>query len=277
MSGHRIGLVGLDIDGTLLNSAGRITPRTKQAIAAALERGCAVAAATGRPWSGLPEEFVSIPGVRWAVTANGASLVDLDAGQVVLRHWMSREDWFYAWDITAGFDRVMDLFLDGSGFSGAAALQRAEDWAPPGMADYIRASRRAVEDVQALARRCPRIEKANLFFTDPAQRQRAWRRLEESGRFEVSASNAVGIEVNAKGVDKAVGLLELGRRLGLGPENILACGDSGNDLPMLRAVGAGVAMGNASPEAKAAARFVTDSNDADGVAKAIERFVLAEG
>lgn len=75
MSGHRIGLVGLDIDGTLLNSAGRITPRTKQAIAAALERGCVVAAATGRPWSGLPEEFVSIPGVRWAVTANGASLV----------------------------------------------------------------------------------------------------------------------------------------------------------------------------------------------------------
>ena len=48
MSGHRIGLVGLDIDGTLLNSAGRITPRTKQAIAAALERGCAVAASLSK-------------------------------------------------------------------------------------------------------------------------------------------------------------------------------------------------------------------------------------
>ena len=277
MSGLGIRLVGLDIDGTLLNSAGQLTPRTEQAIRACIAAGCLVVPASGRPWGGLPKAFTSIPGVDWAVTANGATLVDLAAGQVAERRWMSREDWFYAWDITAGFDRVMDLFLDGSGFSGAAALQRAEDWAPPGMADYIRASRRAVEDVQALARRCPRIEKANLFFTDPAQRQRAWRRLEESGRFEVSASNAVGIEVNAKGVDKAVGLLELGRRLGLGPENILACGDSGNDLPMLRAVGAGVAMGNASPEAKAAARFVTDSNDADGAAKAIERFVLAEG
>ena len=274
MSGYHIGLVGLDIDGTLLNSAGQITPRTRQAIAAALEQGCAVAAATGRPWSGLPNEFVTIPGICWAVTANGATLVDLAAGRVAERRWMSREDWFYAWDLTAGFDRVMDLFLDGWGYSDEAKLERAQDWAPPGMAGYLRASRRAVEDVCAFARRQAAIEKANLFFPDPAQRREAWRLLEESGRFEVSASSAVGIELNAKGVDKAQGLFALGRRLGIEPAFIMACGDSGNDLPMLRRAGVGVAMGNASFEAKAAARFVTDTNDNDGVAKALERFVL---
>ena len=168
----------------------------------------------------------------------------------------------------------MDLFLDGWGYSDRAKLARAEEWAAPGMADYIRRSRRSVEDVHALACRHREIEKANLFFTCPAQRREAWRLLEESGRFEVSTSSAVGIELNAKGVDKAEGLFALGRRLGLEPARIMACGDSGNDLPMLRRAGAGVAMGNAAPEVKAAARFVTDSNDNDGVAKALERFVL---
>ena len=274
MSGLGIRLVGLDIDGTLLNSAGQLTMRTEKAIRACIAAGCHVVPASGRPWGGLPGAFTAIPGVDWAVTANGATLVDLAAGQVAERRWMSREDWFYAWDLTAGFDRVMDLFLDGWGYSDEAKLERAQDWAPPGMAGYLRASRRAVEDVCAFARRQAAIEKANLFFPDPAQRREAWRLLEESGRFEVSASSAVGIELNAKGVDKAQGLFALGRRLGIEPAFIMACGDSGNDLPMLRRVGVGVAMGNASFEAKAVARFVTDTNDNDGVAKALERFVL---
>lgn len=274
MSGLGIRLVGLDIDGTLLNSAGQLTMRTEQAIRACIAAGCLVVPASGRPWGGLPKAFTSIPGVDWAVTANGATLVDLAAGQVAERRWMSREDWFYAWDLTAGFDRVMDLFLDGWGYSEAAKLERAEDWAPPGMAGYLRSSRRSVENVHTFAGQQAAIEKANLFFTHPAQRLEAWRLLEESGRFEVSASSAVGIELNAKGVDKAEGLLALGRRLGIQPAFIMACGDAGNDLPMLRRAGVGVAMGNAAPAVKSAARFVTDTNDNDGVAKALERFVL---
>ena len=69
----------------------------------------------------------------------------------------------------------------------------------------------------------------------------------------MSASSAVGIELNAKGVDKAEGLLALGRRLGIEPAFIMACGDAGNDLPMLRRAGVGVAMGNAAPAVKSAA------------------------
>lgn len=274
MNDLNIRLVGLDIDGTVLDSARRVTPRTVEAIRACIGAGCLVAPASGRPWIGLPKEFTSIPGVDWAVTANGATLVDLAAGRVAERRWMSREDWIFAWDVTAGFDRVMDLFLGGWGYSSAAQLERAEEWSPPGMAQYIRASRRPVEDVHALAMEQDVIEKANLFFTDPAQRQKAWQLLEASGRFEVSYSSSVGIELNAKGADKAEGLLALGRRLGIPPAQIMACGDSGNDLPMLRRVGVGVAMGNAAPGIKAAARFVTDTNDNDGVAKALERFVL---
>ena len=80
------------------------------------------------------------------------------------------------------------------------------------------------------------------------------------------------IEVNALGVNKGIGLLKLGELLGIKREEIMACGDGMNDLEMIREAGLGVAMANAVQEVKDAADFVTDSNEKDGVAKAIEMF-----
>lgn len=271
---YDIKLVGLDIDGTLLNSAGRLTPRTKAAIVAALQKGCRVIPATGRPFSGLPAAFTGIPGVDWAVTANGATVFSLPEGRVWHKRWLPAAAWFEVWQATDRFDRVMDLFVDGSGYNSAAVLAAAEDWAPPGMAEYMRFSRRPVQDVYALAETLPEIEKTNLFFKDPAQRAEAWAMLEADGRFEVCTSSQNGIELSAKGATKAAGLLGLAEHLGLDAGQVMACGDSGNDIPMLRAAGVGVAMGNASQQVKAHAAYVTDTNDRDGVAKALERFVL---
>ena len=75
------------------------------------------------------------------------------------------------------------------------------------------------------------------------------------------------------GVDKGRALCLLGSEWGIAPEEIAAIGDSDNDLAMLRAVGCPVAMGNASDEVKAAATMVTDSNDREGVAKAIRKLI----
>ena len=83
------------------------------------------------------------------------------------------------------------------------------------------------------------------------------------------------VEVNAAGVDKGTGMLRLGRLLGIRPGEIMTCGDGNNDLPMIRAAGLGVAMGNAIDEVKQAADYITCTNDEDGAAKAIERFALS--
>ena len=85
------------------------------------------------------------------------------------------------------------------------------------------------------------------------------------------------IEVNAAGVNKGSGLVELGKRLGIEREEIMAFGDGDNDEPMLREAGFGVAMANAEEKVKATADYITGSNEEDGVAKAIERFVLEGG
>ena len=84
------------------------------------------------------------------------------------------------------------------------------------------------------------------------------------------------LQVMAADVDKASALLAVARHLGVEAPNVMAIGDNANDLGMIRWAGLGVAMGNASADLLAWADHVTDHNDADGVAKAIERFVLAE-
>ena len=82
------------------------------------------------------------------------------------------------------------------------------------------------------------------------------------------------MEINAPGVTKGNGLKTLADTLGLAMNQVMACGDSGNDLAMIQAAGYGIAMGNATPDVLAAARYVTDDNNHDGVAKAIETYVL---
>ena len=108
------------------------------------------------------------------------------------------------------------------------------------------------------------------------EREQAWQELKRFDSLELVGSLKYNIEINAAGVNKGKGLLELGEILGISREEIMAFGDGDNDIAMLREVGFGVAMENADEEVKAVADYVTGSNDEDGVAKAIARFVLGE-
>ena len=98
--------------------------------------------------------------------------------------------------------------------------------------------------------------------------------LEEIPGLVLTGSLGNNIEINAQGIDKGIGMIELGHRLGIDRDEIMACGDGDNDLEMLKAVGFGVAMGNAEESVKAVADYVTDTNEEEGVAKAVEKFAL---
>ena len=114
-----------------------------------------------------------------------------------------------------------------------------------------------------------------MLFCDMSRRAAAWNEFEQTGLFELSGGIPTNIELNAKRRGQGGrALLALAERLGFSRGQTMACGDASNDLAMLRAAGLGVAMGNATPEAVAAADVQTDTNNNDGVAKAIRRWVL---
>ena len=155
-----------------------------------------------------------------------------------------------------------------------ATGRTAARFVPENLRAYVLNTRQVVPDLRAfIAGQARGIEKLTVFFLSEDERRRAWAEVAALG-VDVVSSLPLNMEVNAAGVDKGAGLLALAGALGLSADALMAIGDGGNDTAMLRAAGLGVAMGNAFPEVKAAADFITADNNADGAARAVERFIL---
>ena len=91
MKKKEIKIVGLDLDGTLLTDKKELLPYTKNVIGEALQNGTVVLVATGRPWTGVPEELRELQGMDYALTANGARIIETRTGKVLEEHLLSKE------------------------------------------------------------------------------------------------------------------------------------------------------------------------------------------
>lgn len=278
---HRIKMVGLDLDGTLLTDRKEITPWTKRVIEQAIQEGVVVLVSTGRPWMGVPEELRTFPGMRYALTSNGARILDVHNGdaRVLEEHLLSPKSAKKALEICGKYDTLQEIYFDGQGYAPADKMAHVERYHKnPIMWDYMRRTRIPVDDIFGLLEKENRgLDKVQALFADMGERQRAWEELEQEADLELVGSLKYNIEINAQGVNKGTGLVNLGRLLGIRREEIMACGDGDNDTVMLREAGFGVAMGNAEEQVKEAADYITLTNEEEGVAEAIERFVLKGG
>lgn len=271
-----IRLIAVDLDGTVLNDRKQLTPRTAAALTEAAARGVEIVPATGRTAAGLPAELLALPGVHYAITSNGARMMDLASGRAVRELYLARETALAAFDILARYDCVTDLFQDGRGYTTEANRAASYRFVPDNLRDYVLNTRTVLPDLRAFIASQERgIEKLTIFFLDEDERRRAWAEVAALG-VDVVSSLPLNMEINAAGVDKGAGLLALAEQLDLPASALMACGDGGNDTAMVAAAGLGVAMANAFPEVKAAARYVTASNNEDGVARAVETFVLGK-
>lgn len=271
-----IRLIALDLDGTVFDDEKRISPRTLAAIRAALDRGIDVIPATGRNAAGVPAEFLHMPGVRFALTSNGASVVVLATGKSIVRLPFAAAMARKALATVRPFGGALGLFVGGDCYSDPAGTAEALATCPPALLPYIKASRRVVEDLDALiAARPDEVEKFSILYPDTATRDAALSAVTAAcPGIEATSSIPNNLELNAPGVNKGRGLLALADFLGLAPGQVMACGDSGNDLAMIEMAGLGVAMGNATPDVLAAADAITLDNNHDGVAAAIETYAL---
>ncbi len=115
------------------------------------------------------------------------------------------------------------------------------------------------------------------FATEDTDRLKLVRdRLEDWGIFEITNSNLTNLELNPKGISKASGIMEVCNLLGIKMQEVIAMGDSQNDMTMIKEAGLGIAMGNAQDAVKLAADTITATNQEDGVAKAIQKYIFGE-
>lgn len=275
----QIKMVGLDLDGTLLNSKKELTPYTKEVIAKAIEKGVHVLVATGRPFTGVPKELREFPGMRYALTSNGARILDTATGELLIEQLLSRESAKKTLEITGKYDTLQEIYFDGQGYAEREKLDHVERYHhDPNMWEYVRSSRIPVPDVMELLNsKEQELDKVQALFADMEERRAAWKELSECKDLNLVSSLKYNIEINAAGVNKGKGLIALGELLGIKREEIMAIGDGDNDIEMITEAGVGVAMGNAEEPVKRNADYVTGTNDEDGAAQAIVRYVLEGG
>ena len=246
---HKIKMIGLDLDGTLLTDKKELTVRTREVLAKAIRSGIVVLVATGRPWMGVPEELREFPGMDYALTSNGARIIDTRTGNVIEEHLLSVKSAKKALEICRKYDTLQEVYFDGQGYAPAEKMEFVERYHKnPNMWEYMRKTRIPVDDIFELVDRENRgLDKTQALFADMSERKRAWEELARHEDLELVGSLRYNIEVNAAGVNKGTGLVNLGSRLGIKREEIMAFGDGDNDTVMLKEVGFGVAMANGEP------------------------------
>lgn len=240
-----IKLVALDMDGTLLNKKGEISEANRQAINTAQEKGIAVVLSTGRSIGTSREHADSLELTSYLVTVNGSEIWDHQR-QLVERNLVDTELIQWMWELTKQHQTKF------------WAISTDRSWHNEMPEDLF--------SVEWL--------KFGFNIDDDTTRELIKQELEAKGEFELSNSTLKNIEVNPVGINKAKGLRMVCSRLGIDMKNVMAVGDSMNDLAMIKEAGIGVAMGNAQEIVKASADWITSTNEEDGVAKAIHKWVI---
>ena len=271
-----IRLIALDLDGTVFNEKKEITLTVRSAIADAILHDIIVMPATGRPEAGLPEEFLSIPGVKYALTSNGARIIDIHTKKAVYEDLMPLSDGLDILDYLENLGFIPDVYVDGEVFVEQTAYEEVlRTFDLGGLLPYFKKSRQPVEHLRSfIEKKGKKIEKINLMIQDMDRKQQITEELRHLTPFCIASGLPINIEITSPTVNKGAAILNFASQLGIRREQIMACGDAGNDIDMIRTAGLGVAMGNASEEIKAAADFITKSNEEDGVAFAIRKFCL---
>ncbi len=273
-------VLALDIDGTLLNSRREVSARNRAAIAAAGEAGVRVALVTGRRYPAAKRIADLLPG-RPALVLHNGGLVMEESVAIRVRP-LARHSAIAVLSFAkrVGADPVVHFGHAGEG------LLYVENASPSHtlLAYYLSRSHpdvRVVESLEAAVAASEDDPLQVMFGGSMGEMSELAVAIEERG-FEISALRTVYpkddlslIDIVAPTVDKSEALAFLCARWGVAINEVLAIGDNWNDRQMLLAAGKGCVMGNADPQLQALGLEVVPGNDEDGVAWAVERFVLA--
>ena len=271
-----IKLIGLDLDRTTLNNEGKISERTKQALEEAANKGVHVVVATGRSFHSMPEDVYHVNGLEYTANSNGAEIRELKTGETIYANYIAPEAVKAAYDYLKEKDFMIEVFTDGRAYIQSDEYEAIRSGANPFRArDYVMKTRTPIDDIfKCMLDWQDKIENINIFFKTDEDKNATYLDLINIPNATITSSMPDNLEIGGKTTSKATALMYLADKFNIKKEEIMCCGDSPNDGEMLKLAGTAVAVANASDEIKELANYHTDTNDNDGVAKAIENLVL---
>ena len=270
----RYRLLALDVDGTVAGKDRLVSPAVRTAVAAAQALGVSVTLATGREFRSASRFARDLGLSAPLICSQGAVIKDCVTLDVL--HYVPLSGTLAAEAITllhdadvcviASIDDKLHILRDGPAF---ASFGRR--WGTPDPAHVVIAP-----NLAEIIHQTPPTKV--MFFGDPpiVDRELA-RMIDHFGKaLEFVRSDVTVGEMIAPGLSKGIALATLADTLGVARDQVIAIGDEENDVAMLQWAGLGLAMGNAPDSVKRIAHAVIPSVDEDGVAWAIDRYILGE-
>lgn len=261
----------LDLDGTLTNKKKEITEHTRETLIRAQEAGIKIVLASGRPTYGimpLARQLELDKYEGYILAYNGGQIIDCKTGELMYENVLDPAVYPYLYECAKsnGFqilsykdeyivsENAEDQYVQHEAFLNRMASKTVENFLD--VINFPVAKCLIVGDPEPLAQLEPVMKK------------------ELESKMNVFRSEPFFLELVPKGIDKARCLAVLLEELGMTPDEMMACGDGFNDLSMIEYAGLGVAMANAQEVVKQAANYITLTNEEDGVAHAVEKFML---
>ena len=267
-------LVMLDIDGTLTDPAGDITPPVQAAVAALLRRDILVVVATGRNLAEMDQVWDAWPQLTRIVYSNGAAITGM--GQPLDGYFqgipaaVARK----VYQAAMAADTMPEIYANGKIYVEASRWEKRVYYRAQYLEETTPGSRTPIPSLEAiLSRADARIEKVNVFFPCDDHRL-SFEAANQGIGLRTSHTIQGGLEFNNPKANKAEAVAHICKVLGIPAQAVAALGDSQTDMELLQWAGCSFAMGNALPYVQACAKGVAPANSQDGAAWAIREQIL---
>jgi len=268
-------LIATDLDGTLLDSAMRLSGENKKALERCISNNIEVVIATGRALNAVPDEIREIKGLKWLICSNGAKIYDNITEKQLYASYLSPEALRSVSSLIEDRNIMKEVFVDGVPYVEEIAMKDLGYFGiPEYFRDYVRETRMAIPMIAAFVwKHDTEIENINFIHKNEQDKLNLLYELTKfEGLYTLTTSLRFNLEIGGINADKGSALKFICSELGIPAEETMCIGDNNNDVTMLEFAGFSVAMEDASIAAKEAADFVTSSADSDGVALSINSY-----
>lgn len=267
-------IVASDLDGTLLNSKGELSPENAEAIKELFRRGVNFVPASGRAFLEMPRSIMENPNIRYYIHSSGAAIYDKLLDKRTL-FCIPKEIFRRIFETIYEYECYISVRINGKSYADASLLSEKSFeyynvWKTH--CDITLGTGEFLKDFREEMLNAENIEMISLFFHNDADIIPLSRKIKKIADVNITKACPHNMEITHKMADKGNALDTLAKSLSVPLSEVIALGDSGNDIPMLETAGRGIAMSNSMPELIEIADEVICSNDEHGVKYILEKY-----
>ena len=271
-----IQLIALDLDRTTLNSQGKLSKTNYNALSQAIKNGVHVCIASGRAFDTLPSDVLSVPGIEYAITSNGAAVYNIKTKERIKSYLLTENAIDIIMNICKKYPVTYEAFINGVAYTGKEYIDNPDKFgATQHSIDYVLSTRTLKDDIVGfIYENKNRLDCIDIIVNNDELKNTIINEIKTAtNEVYITSSIKQLIEISYKDAGKKSGLEFLSNYLNISRENIAAFGDADNDFDMIKYACVGIAMENASSHLLEVADYTTLHHDNNGVAYAFKNII----